>query len=782
MRSHEKFINSSNLETLSVGEWVKFVKTSSMLLTIIVITLVLSSIIIPILLSVKGQVVLPREKTLYIGIVTSSFGVPDYNPFKHAASPGIDLILPFLTYFNFVTNEWIPIVADFKWINDTTLEIKIKPDAKWDDGTPVTADDIRFTFEEAITKRCTDILYWCRGLYTPRSKYIVAWETIDSKTVRLYINATAIRAYRTMPWVFQWIRLAPAHIYKKFVNETDWIKSSFYSKEKGWPVGYGPYKLVLWEPAQVIYERKDDWWGWKYVRELGVRYGILKPGEPYPTDDYPPKYIVFIAIPDADRARAMLVAGELDIINTVLPPYVLQSTPHVGAWFKEPPYYFPYALWAAILQNIVPPLNIVLFKRALYLTLLSYSPDIASRIGLGTHAPVDDPIGLPNAAIYRESPYYDPKYMAETFKEIYGISFPPAKREAAIRAKELIAEAKLPDGTPIFTWDDAKKRFVWNVDPDTLLKYYPGYLDPELRWKVGDVVKVRWLVGLPPSPDDAAMLGVIRSALAEIGVELDIYMSPRSWDDFRIACKGHIHMASYFITFQPGPAPRVIPGQFGFADPDYNRTHTIAQAFPCGKAPPWNPGRYNNTKLTEILREITKIPLTDVENNTKKIRELYKLFLEDMFLIPLTLIPIGSTYSTKYWTGWPTAEKPYATPWYDFMARSRFLTYLLIKPVPPPTTPVVTTVVTTPITIMTTTVLPTTVLRTITAPGTTIVETRVVPTTVVTVIPTTMVTTREVTIVTTATVAVVPTELIATVAIIIIVLVGILAFVLIKRK
>jgi len=767
----------------------------SIIVIILISTLLASLLTSYPVYTVKAQLQLPRDKTLYIGVITSSFGTPNYMPFQHGGSPGIDLVLPFPLYYNFMTYTWIPFLVDYQWINDTVLLLKIKDGAKWDDGTPITVDDFIFTYNTTIRERCSDLLYWCRALYTPGSEYFVGWRKVNDTAVELYINSTFIRAYRRIPWVFQWIRLAPKHIFEKEIPPDQWVKTSFYDPAKGWPIGSGPYKLVYFDPSMVVYERKDDWWGWRHVKELGVKLGSLKPDEPYPTDKYPPKYIVWVAIPSADTARALLARGEIDILNSVIP--ALETWEGLGAWYDKPPYYATYALIAAWFQNPMPPFNFTDFRRALFVALIAFSPDIASKVIMGYGGPVDDPTGLPPIEIYRQRPFYDPDYAIAVFKEFYGLDWPPPKDAAIAKARDLIASIKLPDGTPVFVWDDTAKRFRWNIDVDWLGTYVA---------KKGDVVKLRWAFGIPPSADDSAVMGVVRDVFSRIGIELEPWLSPASWDDFVLYCRAHIHMASYFIVFQPGPAAAVIPGQYGFIDPMYNSTHTIAEAFPCGAArPPWNPGRYGNLTFSQVLGNFSGIPITDVENNSRLIRELVRIVITDPPIIPLYYSPIGATYSTAYWTNYPTAKNPYGTPWYDYGARSGMF-YLFLKPserpTPTPTTVTVattvpTTVVTTvpvtvPTTILTTVVTP--VVTTLTMPGTTVVTTQMMTQvqTVVTerVIMTERVITTEriittvapTTIPTTQTVAVVPTEVWAVIGVLVVIVVALAALYLIRRR
>ena len=665
--------------------------------TISILLITISMLSVSMYLSSPSKLIaqeLPREKTLTFISVTSAFG-DSFNPFS-ASAPGIDLVLPPLFAFNFVTDTWYPILANWTWENDTVLVIKIFPDAVWDDGKPVTADDVIFTFNTSIRERCSDILYWCRALYTPGNFYFVGWEKVDDKTVKLYINSTAIRAYRAIPWVFaSWIRLAPSHIFTTQIDSTDWIKNKFNDPARGWPVGAGPYKLKYFDPSLVIFERKDNWWGWKYIKSLAVKLGVLKPDEPYPTDSYPPKYIVWRAQPSADLARAALIAGEADAIGTVVPGLKAYAKQGLGAWFDTSPYYNPYAALTVFIQHI-PPITIPEVKKAVFIAIEREA--IASAIVFGYADIPPDPIGAPNVSVYRSPPYYDPAFILSKFKEIYGVSWPINHTEAVAVAKRMLENAQI-NGTKLFTWDPTLKRYVWATD---ITLSVPGY---EVTFKKGDVLTLTFITGAVPDPDTAQILNVLKKDLGDIGIELNILLSPDSWNDFRIRCKGHFTTATYFIVWTPGPPQRAWPGQLGFVNPTYNETHTIAQAFPCGTAPPYNPGRYNNLNYSYWLQQLPNISLTDVEGNVRVLKGLFEEFLKDPPFITIADVPIGVTYSTQYWVGWPTYKNPYATPWYDFTARSGYLTYLLLKPAARPTTPPTTVVLTQPTTVVQTQVM-----------------------------------------------------------------------------
>jgi len=756
------------------------------------ITIIIAQLALMPVATLNAQVALPREKTLYIVSVTARFG-DSFNPFT-ASAPGVDLVLSPLFAYNFVNYSWVNIIADYYWENDTVFVIKIRPEAKWHDGTPVTADDVIFTFRDAIQTICRIRRYWWCGYYEPRYASWLKWEKVDDKTAKLYLNASYVRAYRRVPWVFaSWIRLAPAHIFRTLDNST-WHTVTFNDPAKGWPVGCGPYKLKYFDPAMVVFERVDDWWGWKYFKELGVRLGVLKPDEPYPTDSYPPKYIVWRAVASADIARAMLISGEADIAGTVVPGLEAYARPpfNLGAWYDKAPWYHPYATQTLYFQHI-PPLTIPEVKKAVVLAINREA--IASRIVFGFASAPEDPIGFPPTEVYRQPPYYNKTWIIETFTKYYGVSWPINYTYAKRLAREILAKAEI-NGTKLFVWDDTKKRFVWATD---ITLSIPGY---NVTFRKGDVLKLTFVTGSVPSPDDAAIIDQIRRDLADVGIELEVYLSPDSWREFTTLCKGHFHVASFFIVWTLGPTQAAIPGQIGYVDPMYNRTHWFVDVYPCGKAPVGNPGRYGSTKqpyhklYSDLLYNLSFVPITDEKKNLEILRKLLDIFIYDLPFVALAHVPIGVTYSAQYWTNWPTYENPYATPWYDFTARSGYLTYLYLKPAPRPTpTPTTITVVTTAVTTAVvpttvasvyTTVMPTTYVTTIA--GTPVTVTTALPTTVTQVqtqmVTQTIMTTQVVTQIQTQTVAVevVPSWVYAVIGVLVIVVIAVAILALMRRK
>ena len=124
-----------------------------------------------------------------------------------------------------------------------TLTFRLRDDALWHDGTPVTSRDVAFTWRK-VRDPATQARSWV-SLFAD----VTALETPDDRTViarykRPY--ADALDAWR-MP-------LVPEHIAGR---DTDFLNGSFAQQ----PIGCGPYRFLSREPGQnLVLAAFDRYW------------------------------------------------------------------------------------------------------------------------------------------------------------------------------------------------------------------------------------------------------------------------------------------------------------------------------------------------------------------------------------------------------------------------------------------------------------------------------------------------------------------------------------------
>ncbi len=113
-----------------------------------------------------------------------------------------------------------------------TYEFRLDPAATWDDGSPVTSDDVRFTIER-IRDPKVHAASWS-GFF----EEVAAIETPDAATVRVRFS----RPYAERILAFN-LPIVSAAAYGRAKSRADTDRS---------PVGSGPYRFASWEPNRSI--------------------------------------------------------------------------------------------------------------------------------------------------------------------------------------------------------------------------------------------------------------------------------------------------------------------------------------------------------------------------------------------------------------------------------------------------------------------------------------------------------------------------------------------------
>lgn len=191
------------------------------------------------------------------------------------ASRTADLIYAGLVHIT-PSLEPVPDLAE-SWENPDpqTVIFKLRPDLKFSDGSPLTADDVVFTYTTMIDP---DFNAPARALYTP----ISAVEAVDPQTVKFTLSA---------PYAPLLSYLDIGIVPKALVEGGADLASK--------PVGAGPMKLASWNRgSEIALEANENYW-------RGAP-GIEK---------------VTIKIIGDNSARAQAFeAGDLDVIQSPLSP------------------------------------------------------------------------------------------------------------------------------------------------------------------------------------------------------------------------------------------------------------------------------------------------------------------------------------------------------------------------------------------------------------------------------------------------------------------------------
>ena len=176
-----------------------------------------------------------------------------------------------------------------------TWTFNLRKDAKWSDGTPFTAADVAYTFNEIVLNKSVG----ANGASNYRNVDKVV--AVNDSTVQFVLK----QAWASLPtYLAYYSKILPEHIFK---GQDPWKLNSF-NKEK--PVGTGPYMVTKYVSGQYV--------------EL----------QPNPTYFGPkpkiPKIVIHV-IPDVNTQIAQLLSGQLQFVTLADPALVakLESVKNV---------------------------------------------------------------------------------------------------------------------------------------------------------------------------------------------------------------------------------------------------------------------------------------------------------------------------------------------------------------------------------------------------------------------------------------------------------------------
>jgi peptide/nickel transport system substrate-binding protein len=182
-----------------------------------------------------------------------------------------------LIYRDPKTNEYVGNLAtSWKWIDDTTLELKLRKGVKFHNGEDFDADDVVYTVNFVADPK--------NGVKTQRNvNWMKSAEKIDQYTVRIHTKGPfpAAIEYLSGP-----VSMYPKDYYSKVGPSGMGLK----------PVGTGPYKVVEVEPGK------------HFVLEANENYFDGPKGKPKIGK------IDIRTIPDVNTQLAGLFSGALDFI------------------------------------------------------------------------------------------------------------------------------------------------------------------------------------------------------------------------------------------------------------------------------------------------------------------------------------------------------------------------------------------------------------------------------------------------------------------------------------
>ncbi|MBO2516406.1 MAG: ABC transporter substrate-binding protein [Clostridiales bacterium] len=338
---------------------------------------------------------IPRNETLYFagqqwGTVASwnPIGVNQNNSMAIAGNEGgyRTLVWETLYMYNPLDGGLYPLLADgeYAWNEDMTeLTVKIKEAAKWNDGTPVTADDVKAT--------------WDVGLYLGNSTgngykdFVAGIEVIDAKTLKIVSVKNAEGAPANPLKLLDFISGTPIvqgawieSVKAAFGDDVAAIQTYTGMEDGAFVVPHsGPYTRYYDDDQKVILVRDDNYWG-----QDASMWGKLPV----------PKYIGHAMYADNPAGDAALKAGEVDVsqqfISNVQDLWLKDELP-ISTYYEEAPYGLCLTMPTGWYNLNLPVLQIPAVRKAIAIAV-DYDAIIASAMTNQSPSFADVPRSLMN--------------------------------------------------------------------------------------------------------------------------------------------------------------------------------------------------------------------------------------------------------------------------------------------------------------------------------------------------------------------------------------------------
>jgi peptide/nickel transport system substrate-binding protein len=188
-------------------------------------------------------------------------------------------------------DKFVPELAEDMNVGDMSITFKLKKNAKFQDGTPVTAKDVKWSFDRAVTVGGFPTVQMKAGSLTKAEQFVavddVTFRVDLLKKDRLTVPDLAV----IVPGIYN------SGLLKKQATDKDpWAMN--YTK--GNTAGSGAYKVTSWKPGvETVYERFDGWVGgklpqlkkviWRTIPSPGNRRALMERGDADLSFDLPAK-------------------------------------------------------------------------------------------------------------------------------------------------------------------------------------------------------------------------------------------------------------------------------------------------------------------------------------------------------------------------------------------------------------------------------------------------------------------------------------------------------------
>jgi peptide/nickel transport system substrate-binding protein len=188
-------------------------------------------------------------------------------------------------------DKFQPELAEDMNVGEMSVTFRLKKNAKFQDGTPVTANDVKWSFDRAVSVGGFPTVQMKAGSLVKPEQFVV----VDDMTFRVDLikkdRLTVPDLAVIVPGIYN-----SALLKKNATDKDPWALE--YTKSN--TAGSGAYRVTSWKPGvEVVYERFDGWVGgklpqlkkviWRTIPSPGNRRALMERGDADISFDLPAK-------------------------------------------------------------------------------------------------------------------------------------------------------------------------------------------------------------------------------------------------------------------------------------------------------------------------------------------------------------------------------------------------------------------------------------------------------------------------------------------------------------
>ncbi len=256
-----------------------------------------------------------------------------------------------LYLFNMLDGKSYPLLADgpYTWDDaQTQVTVKLKKAAHWSDGTPVTADDVAYTWD-------TNLKY-ATNFGNNFKDYIDSVTASDPQTVvikaKLGPDGKAVNPLMIVSFL-DGVYVCQKAWTQKLEERTGGDSVKFMGDPAEDVVYSGPYHKYFVDDTKVVLIRDDNYWG-----KDASMWGKLPI----------PKYLAHIIYKDNAAGTTALKAGEVDVsqqFNSNVQDLWLKDKLPISTYLSEAPYGIGASLPTAFYNLASPGLELAAVRKAI---------------------------------------------------------------------------------------------------------------------------------------------------------------------------------------------------------------------------------------------------------------------------------------------------------------------------------------------------------------------------------------------------------------------------------